>query len=479
MDKTAERNARAQGIGSVVSETNKKRLLELYESLNNIQIQDAAQRRELEQRLGEALGYIDAVRDFVGTPENILGNKLTKHGEIAEQVDVYFQNARNVIKGYDPVATFEGVGRTAPEDYKFIDGTLVQSKYINGSSKSLSAVLGHLEKYSGQGQGFDTGDSYFYVIPKDQYSQIQDVLSGNTTGLNARSIRSIKDKVQQIEEITQRPFSEAVKPGIVDYAEVQQGAIHKTLDEEVNRTHAEAANQEKNIERESTRKRNAANENAKPTWAEGAKIAGMAAAASGGMQLAVGLYRKCRQGKQISELSLDDWKELGIDTTKAATEGGISGFAIYGMTNFGDIPVPAASACVSLAFGIVELTAAYQNSDLTEEEFKAGCQIVCLYSVVCAVGSSLGNALIPVPILGPVIGSIIASNLLDEICGKGLNGAILNASYHTYSMTRVLQKQLPQIEFSIVQADLHITQAREIQKEIETDFDLFERLKER
>ena len=107
MDKTAERNARAQGIGSVVSETNKKRLLELYESLNNIQIQDAAQRRELEQRLGEALEYIDTVRDFVGTPENILGSQLTKHGEIAEQVNVYFQNARNVIKGYDPVATFD------------------------------------------------------------------------------------------------------------------------------------------------------------------------------------------------------------------------------------------------------------------------------------------------------------------------------------------------------------------------------------
>ena len=56
---------------------------------------------------------MQVVRDFVGTPENILGSATTKHGEIAEQVNVAIIRARDILLGRAPTATFEGVGRFA------------------------------------------------------------------------------------------------------------------------------------------------------------------------------------------------------------------------------------------------------------------------------------------------------------------------------------------------------------------------------
>ena len=69
--------------------------------------------------------------DFGGTPEHILGSTATKHGEIAEQVHVAVNRARDVLFGHAPTATFEGVGRSAPI-YYLSDGVGVQSKYYNG-----------------------------------------------------------------------------------------------------------------------------------------------------------------------------------------------------------------------------------------------------------------------------------------------------------------------------------------------------------
>ena len=81
--------------------------------INKLQdAQDGAFQRAVEQ--------IDKVREFLGDPSKILGNPLTKHGEIAEQVEVGVRNARSLIEQQGIVATFEGVGRTAPEDLSLI-----------------------------------------------------------------------------------------------------------------------------------------------------------------------------------------------------------------------------------------------------------------------------------------------------------------------------------------------------------------------
>ena len=90
-----------------------------------------------QERAFELAGeQMQKVRDFIASPGNILGAMSTKHGEIAEQVEVGVRNARQAIEervqdASDLSATFDGVGRTAPADY-MIDGVDVESKFING-----------------------------------------------------------------------------------------------------------------------------------------------------------------------------------------------------------------------------------------------------------------------------------------------------------------------------------------------------------
>ncbi|MCW3596823.1 hypothetical protein, partial [Burkholderia cenocepacia] len=111
----------------------------------------------------------NTLREFIGEPGKILGRMDTKHGEIAEQVEVAVRRARDFLAQVAPGATFDGVGRTAPMDYR-IDGVDFQSKFINGSSKGLTHVLEHMGKY----KAFANGGVYH--IPKDQHAQILDVL---------------------------------------------------------------------------------------------------------------------------------------------------------------------------------------------------------------------------------------------------------------------------------------------------------------
>ena len=73
-----------------------------------------------------AMDQVNKTRADIGNLDGILGSIDTKHGEIAEKVEVGIRNAQQALRQEvnnpdDFSATFEGVGRTAPEDY-LIDG---------------------------------------------------------------------------------------------------------------------------------------------------------------------------------------------------------------------------------------------------------------------------------------------------------------------------------------------------------------------
>lgn len=433
MDERADRvrNIRVQGAGSVVSEAHRQSIKKLYREIYRIDHQNMADKVKVERRLDEALGCIDEVFEFIGTPENILGNPSTKHGEIAEHTDVAFHNARNIMKGKSPNATFENVGRTAPEDY-LVGGVAVQSKYSNSTSKSLSDVLDHMEMYRDIAFG---RDGSYYVIPKDQYEEIQRVLSGDAGKLNAKSVRTILNKVKEIETQTGRPFSEVVKSGNVDYAEVQQGAIHKTLHKETKNLREEAQGQKSKIDSESKKEKGQAYENAKPTWKKAAVSAGVSAGISGGFSLAFGIRQKLTEGKRIQDFTTEDWKEIGLDTVKGTVEGGISGLAIYGLTAVMKVPSPLAAAGVSMTMGLIELTHEYCTNKISKEDFVTGCQTVGLNSIVSAVGAFVGDKIIPIPVLGSIIGSAVAGNICKEIMGQGVLAAKVYAAEYVHGST--------------------------------------------
>ena len=409
------RNVKTQAFGSLVDEAHKLEMKAFCRKIYEIDAQTAAQKIIVDQRLDEAIGCLNEVYEFVGSPENILGSAKTKHGEIAEHVDVAFHNAKRIMEGSTPNATFDHVGRTAPEDY-FVDGVAVQSKYINGSSQSLSHVLDHLDTYRDIGFG---QDGSYYVIPKDQYNEIQSVLSGDTGNLSPRKVNAIKSSVHEIEIQTGRPFTEVVKSGNVDYAGVQQGTVHKTLRTETENLRAEAKHQLEQIYAEAQVQKDLAQEKLKPTWKKAAAAAGISAGISGGFSLAAGIHRKCSTGKRIQDFTASDWKDIGLDTVAAAAEGGVSGLSIYWLTEKMNCPSPVAAAGVSLTIGIAELAYEYSTNKISRQDFIVGCQTVGINSILCAVGAWIGGELIPIPILGSVIGSAIAANICKEILGQG------------------------------------------------------------
>lgn len=384
------RNARTQGVGSMVSEQNRQNALELMQKMHKIDTQNAAAKARIENNLDKALQCVDNVRDFVGSPEHILGNPKTKHGEIAENVDVWFHNADQIMRNRKADATFEGVGRTVATDYE-VHGVDVQSKYINGANNSLSHVLKHMEDYIGNYEAF--GKDGYYVIPKDQYELIQRVLKDDKE-ISSKTARAINEKLEKIKELSgNRELGDIIRPGEVDYAAVQQGKIHETLDKKTDQLNQTADSQKQRADERSDKKREQAQQEAAPSLQKAGKAAAEAAFISGGFQLAVGIYSKCREGKKINEFTVDDWKDIGIDTAKAAAEGGISGFAIYSITNFTSISAGPAAAGVSLAFSVSELAYRKSTGAISDEEFKESCQMAALNAAVSAVGAAIGQEL--------------------------------------------------------------------------------------
>lgn len=341
--------------------------------------------------LGRALEEMSEVRKFIGDTSGILGRMDTKHGEVAEQVEVGIRRARDCLAQTKPTATFDGVGRTDPMDYR-IGGVDVQSKFINGTNKGLDHVLEHMEKYKEFGR-----DGSFYHIPKDQHAQILQVLKGNTDGLSDRTVRAIQDKVRVIEAASGRPFDEVVQPSASNYADVQLGRVDETLDRHEHDLRAQNDTLKERIRVEH-----------EPSLAEGLKATGAAAAVGAAVGFLSGCWKKHQDGKNIfkGDFTAQDWKDVGLDSIKGGAMGAVSGGAIYMLTNCAALPAPFAAAFVSAAKGLVPLVDDYRAGHISLDALIDNGLFVCSDAAIIGVCTAAGQALIPVPVLGAVLGSI-------------------------------------------------------------------------
>ncbi len=402
------KSTQEQAVAAWITHLNQVRLDELIAKLNQQDI-----------NLEEALKELDEIKKFLGEPSHILGSASTKHGEIAEQMQVHIANARRVIQGLGKNHTFDGVGRTAPEDY-LRDGQQVQSKFYNGLRNTLfgkHALLEHLETYP---DFVKNGGSY--DIPKDQYDQmlkLLDMYKNNPSKLSTSEYNLAK-KIDELLKSNGLELGKDINPAVVDYGEVQQG----TADQTVN-------NEEKNIKDEDEKQRKKAYDESKPSLKEGAKAAGISAAVEGGVTFCMSIARK-RKEKKFSEFSSDDWKDIGIDTGKGTVKGGIRGGTIYVLTNFTATPANVASAYVTAAFGIAAQVRALEEGKVSEEDFVINCETVCLDVAVSAIASVAGQVLIPIPVLGAVIGNV-AGEFVYELCKKqgALKSQKIIESYNT------------------------------------------------
>ncbi len=167
----------------------------------------AAAPRGQDRAFLSAMEELKVVRDFVGSTENILGRTDTKHGEIAEQVHVGVRRAWDVFYGRNPAATFDGVPRTGPVDYR-VDGMDIQSKYYNGLRNTLDGVATHAEKYQ------DFPNDGRYHIPRDQYQQLEELRrTGEIERLSDRSAAAIQRRVEGLKRATGRSAERSDRSG--------------------------------------------------------------------------------------------------------------------------------------------------------------------------------------------------------------------------------------------------------------------------
>ncbi|GHS94379.1 hypothetical protein AGMMS50276_06910 [Synergistales bacterium] len=316
------------------------------------------------------------------------GGAKGMHGFIAERAQVAIENARKLIVGAKP--EYFLIDNNGPVDY-LRGSTEIQQKFVQ-NNLGLSAIKEHLEKYP---QFLKNGG--IYQIPKDYYDRLQEMLkiSPEQAGKLRNTDYTLWKNAQEFFKQTGIDPNQ-IEPTVVDYSDVQQGAYEKTID-----------NEKSSIKEKDQGRRNEAHQQSKPTLHEGLKVTAVSAAIEGGMSLCLGVAKKLRSGKKLNEFTGQDWKEVGLDTAIGTGKGAIRGASIYGLANFTATPAAVASALVTASFGVAAQANMLRQGKITSEEFIENSEVVCLDVTISAISSVIGQALIPIPMLGAVIGNAV------------------------------------------------------------------------
>lgn len=357
---------------------------------NVLRLQDLAERlSKQEMNFEQAMAEMQKLKVFVAHPEHIFGDYPQKHGEIAENVQVRFSNAERLVRGLKADHTFGGVARTAAEDY-LRNGKMVQSKFYKGISGTLTAIANHRDKYPWFMQNGEC-----YDIPKSQHEELMRIYVSGQNGIAMDSSDAkLYEAIREWENQNGVKFDEVVQPSLVNYEDVQLDTVDNTI-----------RNEEARIEEIDQKQRDQAHAETAPTLKEGAKMTITSALLEGGMAFALGVYKKKKNGRKITEFTQEDWTELGIDSAVGAGKGAIRGGSVYVLTNFVSVPAPIASAMITATIGMLSLAYKLDNADITAEEFVDASETMCLDVTVSAISSMLGEILIPIPVLGAIIGN--------------------------------------------------------------------------
>lgn len=361
--------------------------------------------------LNAALYEVEKLRDFVQHPENILGSILTKHGEIAEQLEVRIHNARQLVYGQEATGIIETefISRTGPVDYN-IDGLNIQSKFCNCAQKSFMAVKEHLSTYP------DFIDNNgFYHIPKEQHEILMKILHGEPVeGMRNATQFALKKELLNFEEQTGHSFEDIVKPSISEYPDVQIHKINKTINSHEQDLCKASEKRINNARKESEKKYEQSKHISDPSWSEAVKTAAIGAAIGGTIQGGIEVYHKLNSGKKFFDFTEEDWKDIGITFGKGSLKGGISGFSIYGLTRVAKCPTPLASAITTSLISVSSSFVNYKKGRITKEEFIEVSYTSCYESAICCIGAALGSLVLPPPI-GAVAGTLIAQGTLKVV----------------------------------------------------------------
>lgn len=410
----------------------------LYERLNERSRQLLIQ----DENNTNAIKQIELLKEFISHPEHILGNPDSKQGEIAEHTQVRFSNAENMIVGKEPQYSFDGVGRTAMEDYLY-NGKMVQSKYYNSPATTFDSILKHLKTYP----DFFKKDGT-YDIPPEQFDQLVDIYNrgeSNRSSLHKTEFgneETIYKKIKEFEKNNNVKFEDVIHPSKAKKSEVQLYTIDETVKKEESKI-AETNEQEKQRIKKETA----------PTLKQGVKVTAISAASEGGITFAIEFFKKKSERKKISNFTDEDWIEIFKSSGIGTIKGGIRGASLYAITNFSTTPAPIANALISATYGILGQSYFLAKGQISESEFIDNSELLCLDISVSTLSSVLGEMIIPIPIIGTVIGNTvgmymeqIAVSYLQERETKLINQYEEEVTLRVESIKETYKKQLMKIE---------------------------------
>lgn len=375
-----------QAIAAWVNYLNQLRIDNLLKALGrqDVNLQDAL------ASLDEAIRRIDL--EVVGANR---GGVKGMHGFIAEVAQVGVGNARSQILGQG--AAYQWVNDNGPVDLMH-RGVGIQQKFVAAGGRfSLGAIAEHLQRYPDF-----VANGGKYQIPADHFEVIQRLHAMPPEEARKFLTRSGGGPSLRAWERVQVFFDEgsvgidALEPSDLEYHEVQRGAYGSTLEAERKSTHATDQS-----------RRDDAYQESRPTLREGANAMVAATAVEGGTAFLLAVVEKRREGKKVKDFTTEDWIEIAGDTSSGFVKGGVRGLSIYSLTNFTATSAAVANSIVTAAFGIAEQANRLRRGEIDELAFIENIELVSLEAAIGALSSFVGQALVPVPILGAVIGNTV------------------------------------------------------------------------
>ncbi len=253
---------------------------------------------------------------------------------------------------------------------------------------------------------------------------IEEIMSGaksvefNGNNLSNSQINNIRKAIEDESALRGVSYDKWLESSVLKYKDVQKGTIDQTLSGEANGINKQTDQQKYDIENEADSDRLRAHQKAQPSFGEASKVAGIGAAVQGGLNLGIFVYQKHKDGKEVWDFDVEDWKDCGVITAKGAIKGGISGYAIYGLTNVFHLAAPSAGAITAGTFGLSNAIVKYRKGDVDSDGFIDLVTLNAIDATGAAIGAAIGQATIPIPVVGALVGSIIATTALS--LGKGV-----------------------------------------------------------
>lgn len=383
----------------VVVKTNQEQAVAAWVNyLNQLRLDNClSATRQQDVNLRDALASVDeAIRriDLEVVAANRGGVK-GMHGFIAEVAEVGIGNARSQILGEG--AVYQWVNDNGPVDL-MRGGVGIQQKFVAAGGRfGLGALAEHLNRYPNflaNGGKYQIPSDHFEVIQKLHGMAREEACRLLTRGGDGPSFRDW-ERVQAFFDEGSVGI-EAFEPSTLDYHEAQRGAYDFTL-------HAEMDS----LRSTDQSLRDDAYQASSPKLKEGAKATLVAAAVEGGTAFVIAVAQKRREGKKLKDFTGEDWTDIADDTGVGIVRGGVRGVSIYSLTNFTATSAVVASSIVTASFGIAEQANKLRRGEIDELEFIETTELIALDAAVSGLSSFVGQALIPVPVLGAVIGNTI------------------------------------------------------------------------